>query len=131
VESRWYFPSTEGNHWHPDTFGEKIREINEAHGLSWSCGDYRHTFGSHLAMKGVSLYKISSLMGNSPDICRKHYAALVPQEMREEVEFASPAAGGPDPRGGSSMLMQQLLQRLELLERTQKPQEPPALRIAK
>ena len=40
-----------------------------------------------LARKGVSLYKISALMGNSPDICRKHYAALMPQEMRDEVEF--------------------------------------------
>ena len=130
VESTWYFPSTEGNHWHPDTFGEKIREINEAHGLSWSCGDYRHTFGSHLAMKGVSLYKISSLMGNSPDICRKHYAALVPQEMREEVEFAGPGAGSQDPPAGANLLVQQLLQRLDAIERSQKPQEPPRLRIA-
>ena len=35
----------------------------------------------------ISLYKISALMGNSPEICRKHYAALMPQEMRDEVEF--------------------------------------------
>ena len=48
---------------------------------------YRHTFGSHLAQKGVSFYKISEMMGNSPEICRKHYAALTPQEMHEEVEF--------------------------------------------
>jgi site-specific recombinase XerD len=54
------------------------------------CGSislYRHTFGSHLAQKGVSLYKISEMMGNSPEICRKHYAALMPQEMHREVEF--------------------------------------------
>lgn len=31
------------------------------------------------AMKGESLYKISALMGNSPEICRRHYAALVPE----------------------------------------------------
>jgi site-specific recombinase XerD len=49
--------------------------------------EYRHTFGSHLAQKGVSFYKISEMMGNSPEICRKHYAALTPQEMHDEVEF--------------------------------------------
>ena len=26
-------------------------------------------------------------MGNSPEICRKHYAALIPEEMAETVEF--------------------------------------------
>ena len=48
---------------------------------------YRHTFGSHLAQKGVSFCKISEMMGNSPEICRKHYATLTPQEMHREVEF--------------------------------------------
>jgi len=48
---------------------------------------YRHTFGSQLAMKGESLYKISKLMGHSPEICRKHYAALLPESLLESVEF--------------------------------------------
>lgn len=51
------------------------------------CPDYRHTFGSHLAMKGESLYKISKLMGNSPEICRHHYAALTPEELTSTVKF--------------------------------------------
>lgn len=38
-------------------------------------------------MKGESLFKISELMGNSPDICRRHYAALTPELMRDTVEF--------------------------------------------
>ncbi len=38
-------------------------------------------------MKGESLYKISELMGNSPEICRRHYAALIPEQMRGTVEF--------------------------------------------
>lgn len=29
-------------------------------------------------MKGESLYKIATIMGNSPEICRRHYAALLP-----------------------------------------------------
>ena len=26
-------------------------------------------------------------MGNSPDICRRHYAALIPQSLVDAVEF--------------------------------------------
>ena len=83
----WFFSSPEGMRWNPDNFSQNLRKINKDNGLSWSCAEYRHTFGSHLAQKGVSLYKISGLMGNSPAICQKHYAALEPQEMHDEVEF--------------------------------------------
>ena len=83
----WFFSTPESKRWVPDWFSECLRKFNTAKGLPWSCIEYRHTFGSHLAQKGISLYKISELMGNSPEICRKHYAALVPQEMHDEVEF--------------------------------------------
>jgi len=65
----------------------ELRKSNKAAGLNWSCLDFRHTFGSHLAQKGVSLYKIAALMGNSPEICRRHYAALTPKQIFETVEF--------------------------------------------
>ena len=40
-------------------------------------------------MKGESLYKISALMGNSPEICRRHYAMLMPEALVQSVEFDS------------------------------------------
>ena len=83
------FPSPQEKKWDPDNFSRDLRKINRANGLNWSCLDFRHTFGSHLAQKGESLYKISKLMGNSPEICRKHYAALIPEEMTDVVEFTS------------------------------------------
>jgi len=83
----WFFPSPEGHWWDPDNFSADLRQANREHGLQWSSLDYRHTFGSQLAQNGVSLYKISTLMGNSPEICRRHYAALVPETMAAEVEF--------------------------------------------
>jgi integrase len=86
----WFFPSPCGLRWDPDDFSHRLREINREHGLIWSCLDFRHTFGSHLAQKGESLYKIAQLMGNSPEICRRHYAALVPEEMHDVVEFGVP-----------------------------------------
>ena len=40
-----------------------------------------------LASNGQSLYKISALLGNSPEICRRHYAALIPEALTDCVEF--------------------------------------------
>jgi integrase len=88
IKSVWYFPSPTGKRWDPDNFSQTLQEINDKKQLQWSCLDFRHTFGSHLAQKGESLYKIAELMGNSPEICRKHYAALIPEKMRDTVEFA-------------------------------------------
>jgi integrase len=94
----WFFASPEGCRWDPDNFSAWLRDVNEAAGLKWTCLDFRHTFGSHLASKGESLYKIAKLMGNSPQICEKHYAALMPECMYQSVEFgdtAPPAAPQP------------------------------------
>ncbi|MBN2136967.1 MAG: tyrosine-type recombinase/integrase, partial [Sedimentisphaerales bacterium] len=88
----WFIPSPAGKRWNPDNFSQDLRKLNKAAGLDWSCLDFRHTFGSHLAQKGVSLYKIAALMGNSPEICRRHYAALIPEQMLETVEFEDVAS---------------------------------------
>jgi lysophospholipase L1-like esterase len=72
----------------PATTPAGLRKRNKEAGLPWSCLDFRHSLGSHLAMKGESLYKISTLMGNSPEICRRHYAALMPESLVDSVEFA-------------------------------------------
>ena len=71
-----------------DNFSQDLRAANQAAGLPWTCLDYRHIFGSQLAMKGESLYKIATLMGNSPEICRRHYAALLPETLSTSVEFS-------------------------------------------
>ncbi|MFN3166145.1 MAG: tyrosine-type recombinase/integrase [Phycisphaeraceae bacterium] len=83
----WLFPSPKGCWWDPDNFSADLRAANKEANFVWSCLDYRHTFGSQLAQRGVSLYKVSTLMGNSPEICRRHYAALIPEGMAADVEF--------------------------------------------
>jgi integrase len=50
--------------------------------ISWNT--WRHTFGSLLAQQGVGLDKISAWMGNSPEICRRHYAQFVPRGRHDE-----------------------------------------------
>ncbi|MCX5771391.1 MAG: tyrosine-type recombinase/integrase [Candidatus Hydrogenedentes bacterium] len=87
VASPWYFPSPKGVRWHTDNFSKTLRRINRAAGFPWSSLTFRHTFGTLLAAKGESLYKISTLMGNSPDICRRHYATLTPEALTQSVEF--------------------------------------------
>lgn len=87
VTGNLFFSTPNDCQWDPDNLSRAIRGANEAADLDWSCLDFRHTFGSQLAMKGESLYKISAIMGNSPEICRKHYAALLPESLIASVEF--------------------------------------------
>lgn len=94
---RWMFPSPTGKHWDPDNLSQDIRAANGAVGLPWGCLDFRHTFGSQLASAGRSLHQIAKFMGNSPEICRRHYAALVPEEMHAVVEFPKMVAGAGGP----------------------------------
>jgi len=86
---KWFFPSPTGCRWDQDSFSERLRNLNREHHLRWNCQDYRHTFGSQLAMRGESLYKISDLMGNSPEVCRRHYACLNLESLYDAVEFPS------------------------------------------
>jgi len=121
----WFFPSTRGLRWNADNFSEDLRDINRSCGLGWSSLDFRHTFGSHLAQKGESLYKIAELMGNSPEICRKHYAALVPEKMHDVVEFEACTSGENEK---SEQMLQQILDKLG---DSNPQQDKPKLRIVK
>jgi integrase len=121
----WFFPSTRGFRWDPDNFSQDLRQINRSCGLNCSSLDFRHTFGSHLAQKGESLYKIAELMGNSPEICRRHYAALVPEKMHDVVEFESGTSGKNEK---TEEMLQQILDKLE---RPRLEQTKPKLRMVK
>ena len=86
----WHFPSPKGTRYDVDNFSQALRAANQKAGLPWTCLDYRHTFGSQLAMKGESLYKVATLTGKSPEICRRRYAALLPEALSTSVEFSAP-----------------------------------------
>jgi hypothetical protein len=51
-------------------------------------------------------------VGNSPDICRRHYAALIPEEMHDTVEFAKPAVRGDVTRNATQELIEEILRRV-------------------
>ncbi|MEK7856508.1 MAG: tyrosine-type recombinase/integrase, partial [Acidobacteriota bacterium] len=96
--SQWLFPSTVGdNPYKPRTKTppgqwvgtvflravEKVRTAAKASvaangsGEFWDFGpdEWRHCFGTALGNSGYSSLEISSLMGNSEDVCRRHYVA--------------------------------------------------------
>jgi integrase len=61
---------------------QKAEELeNQLERIGWN--PFRHTFGSLLAQAGVSLDKISSWMGNTPEVCRRHYAQFIPRDRRD------------------------------------------------
>jgi integrase len=120
-DCEWFFPSPMGQRWDPDNFSQDLREINKEHELDWSCLDFRHTFGSHLAQKGESLYKIAQLMGNSPEICRRHYVALIPEQLADTVEFRKQA---PIESMGDLELKAMIKQLLEKLDGESEKNKP-------
>ena len=80
-------------------------------------------------MKGESLYKIATLMGNSPDICRRHYAALIPEKMADVVEFGQPRDTIPKPPDDNTAkdVLELVLKKLDGLQTAKS--ESPRLRL--
>lgn len=50
--------------------------------IGWNA--FRHTFATLRAQAGVSLDKISSWMGNTPEVCRRHYTQFMPRDRHDE-----------------------------------------------
>lgn len=83
----WAFPTPAGERWRGDSVYWFFAKVVRAHGKRWTILDLRHTFATQLAAKGVSLAKIAALMGNSPEICRRHYAHIATEDMHNDVEY--------------------------------------------
>jgi integrase len=64
--SGWPFPSLTGYHYDIDNLSHHLAAANHKAGLPWTCLDYRHTFGSQLAMKGESLVQDQQAFGLQP-----------------------------------------------------------------
>lgn len=53
--------------------------------------DWRHTFAYNLLSQGVSIYKVSLLLGHSSvDVTQKHYGHLAAKDLRDAMESAKP-----------------------------------------
>ena len=92
------FPNTQGNIGCVTTWVRKIKPLQAAMpqvftegtspkevGRAWHL--FRHTFATRLAMKGVSIYKISKYLGHSSVEITQRYAHYIPQ-YDEDIENA-------------------------------------------
>jgi integrase len=58
------------------------RAVETAAGkLGWN--NFRHTVASLLVQNGVSLSKVAAILGNSEEVCRRHYAQFVSTRDRD------------------------------------------------
>ncbi|MCP3167704.1 tyrosine-type recombinase/integrase [Myxococcus qinghaiensis] len=79
-------PFTDGMLKHPLTRALKAASIVREVGLiGWH--DLRHTYGSHLAMRGVPLKVIQELMGHATIEMTNRYAHLSPEVKRDAVQL--------------------------------------------
>ena len=62
----------------------KLPKIAEKHPEKFGWNAFRHTFASRHAQNGLSLDIIAAWMGDSPKVCKKHYARYVPQNKRDK-----------------------------------------------
>lgn len=85
--SEWAFPSPKGCRWDGKNLHTRWRRIMLSRSWCWTMLDLRHTFATQLVARNVSLARVAALMGNSPEICRRHYAHISTEDLRAEVDF--------------------------------------------
>lgn len=82
LNGKWIVPSPTGRQWNGDAFGKMLKRVNTASGLKWSSLHYRHTFATHRAAEGWSLFRLAKEMGNSVSVVEEYYAGyLRPSEQ--------------------------------------------------
>jgi len=91
----WLVPKPGGDRWRADCFSKRLRLLNAANGLGWTCLPYRHTYATQRAAEGWSLFQISKEMGNSVGVVEEYYAGYIrPAGVAapsHEASSASPA----------------------------------------
>jgi len=89
--SRWVFPTVYGTV-RRNNLGRDFKNLLKKCGLyeqrtGWHT--LRHTFASHLVMKGTPLKTVSELLGHSSTRTTEIYSHLAPDHLREAIEKLS------------------------------------------
>lgn len=82
----WVFRREDGSalvHWHATTALRRACRQIGLHRIGWHT--FRHTFASHLAMKGIPLPVIQSLLGHSSITMTMRYAHLSPTALHSAI----------------------------------------------
>lgn len=49
--------------------------------IGWN--PFRHTFASLAVQRGIEIDTVSAWIGNTPEVCRRHYAQFIPRDRRD------------------------------------------------
>jgi integrase len=74
---QWLIPAPRGGQWDGSGFAKKLRAVNRAAGLAWTCLHYRHTYATQRAADGWPLFRIAREMGNSVSVVEEYYAGFI------------------------------------------------------
>ena len=87
----YVFTSAKGRPFNHSWLSYQIERVCKKAGLrriSWHV--LRHTFASHLAMRGVPLNTVQALLGHSTIVMTMRYAHVAPSTMRAAIELLNP-----------------------------------------
>lgn len=79
------FSGSEGGFIHPDKIYNELKLALKKLGLEGDVHQWRHTFASHLVMKGVGLETVSKLLGHASIEMTMKYAHLAPAHLQTAV----------------------------------------------
>ena len=86
-EHDYVFKSFEGKKIKAKTIYDNLKNALKRLGLTGSVHTFRHTFASHLVMKGVGVETVSKLLGHSTIEMTMKYAHLAPDHLRKAVDI--------------------------------------------
>jgi integrase len=89
VRSDFVLCDHEGHRLDPYVTTRAVESAMERAGITKTRGAvfnlFRHTFGSRLAETGVDMATIATIMGNSPEVCHRHYIRFSPRHLKEAM----------------------------------------------
>ena len=86
-DSEFIFVNSKGKPYSPQGYRSAFKTaLKRARIENFRFYDLRHTFASHLVMKGVDLYTVAELMRHSSPRMTKRYAHLSPEHLRKELK---------------------------------------------
>lgn len=93
LSTGFIFPDENGQRFHDERLNKEIRKACTKAGIRQvSCHTLRHTFASHLVMKGAPLKAIQELLGHSNILTTMCYAHLTPSTLKTAIDLLGPSS---------------------------------------
>jgi integrase len=87
----YVFLDTDGEPFDNKRLTRRLAKIRKAAGLRpFGWHTLRHTFGSHLAMKGAPMAAVKDLMGHSNIVTTMRYVHMAPSTLRSVIDMLNP-----------------------------------------